>query len=1413
MKYQSVLLAVVFPLLATAQPVPTDQGPTEPLSATRGRIVLNGLWKFQPAIGDAEKQPTDDWGLMPVPGMWLSEGHSGGRPPRIRQRGTSEIWKVFGGGDRAKDLRRGWYERAIVVPEAWQGRRVLLDFRRVSTDARVWVNGRPAGEVAWPYGRVDITELAAPGATSRVRVLVIAEPDEGTEIDWMGYATDLETRRRARVESAGLIGEVFLVSEPRGAAVSDVFVKTSTRKKTIALDIELTGVRQAGPVALTARMLAPDGREERVFTATQMVAAAAVQKIRAEWEWPDPRLWDVGRPELYDLLLAVEGPGIRDEYRQRFGFREFWIEGRSFYLNGREIRLRPQLMNESFVVEEIDGVLRGALDFGFNILQLWPNDHNRRGSPFGHRELIAERADEIGMPLMGPVIGMQRFILGEKSEIIWDQPGVKERYRRTMEAELRRFRNYPSILIWGTTGNFFNQHADQDPRMIGQRTGFPRKNIHPPGEEGLAMIRAADPTRPVFTHAGNFMGDIYTINHYLLMAPLQERIEWLSDFVKFGVMPYIGIEFGTPLHTTMMRGRKPFSLAQQSEPWLTEFCAIYLGPDAYRKETEIYRSMIASKFIGNMKWENTHLDPAIEHNPVFHELQRLFVRETWRHWRAAGVTGGMIPWALDAQGFAGRPPENLPLSPTPGRRGAWAESINARRAGYLRPDAGWEPLGMAQALKENNGPTLAWISGSPLYDQTHLYRPGETIFKQAVFINDTREEQPWEATWSLVIGDRVVEEKSATGVIASAQTLREPIRFRVPALRGSSALDARLVLKAKIGGIEHRDEFAIRIHAAPPAPKTKEVLVWDPVGKTKNWLESMGIKAVDWDGTRSSPLPLVIGREAFTAPGARPPGDFAAFVRNGGRALMMSQHPDWLRRNVGFRVSRHVTRRVFPVQPGHPLFEGLTTDDLRDWRGSGTLLDPYPVYPKDMTPYSVWRWGNRHSVASAPVEKPHFSGWRPLMECEFDMAYTPLMELDYGRGRLTFCALDLEDQAPADPVAELLSRRILDRVATAPASPRVGPVSYLGGPSGKALLDELGVLYTPATALPDQAGVVVIGPGAPVDETSLNAFLERGGRALILPAAAAAEDHFGAKITVRERFHGADEPPPPAETALAGIGISDLHFRTHRNHPVLAEGGNDWSSLLSVKRVGRGVAVYSQLDPAALNAEKNQYFRLTRWRQLRATAQILANLGAMFRADERIFRPLPTRISLAGPWKVKITKPLPAVHWDQAHPDPGISPEAQAMVRPDYDDSGWDTFNLPGWYPPLTEQSGEVVWRRVVEIPPEWEGKVLVVNPGRIKSYDTTFWNGRPIGSTDASQKDAWNYPRSYRIAGEYVKAGPNVLAVRQFAPDREGGIHGREEEMFIRAMIAQDQAPPLYATDYRDDFEDGDEPYRYYRW
>jgi beta-galactosidase len=65
-------------------------------------------------------------------------------------------------------------------------------------------------------------------------------------------------------------------------------------------------------------------------------------------------------------------------------------------------------------------------------------------------------------------------------------------------------------------------------------------------------------------------------------------------------------------------------------------------------------------------------------------------------------------------------------------------------------------------------------------------------------------------------------------------------------------------------------------------------------------------------------------------------------------------------------------------------------------------------------PYAGWRWGNRGTVASAAIEKPHRSGWRPLLETEFDLAYSPLMELDYGKGKIVWSQLDLEDHAALD---------------------------------------------------------------------------------------------------------------------------------------------------------------------------------------------------------------------------------------------------------------------------------------------------------------------------------------------------------------------------------------------------------------
>ena len=70
-----------------------------------------------------------------------------------------------------------------------------------------------------------------------------------------------------------------------------------------------------------------------------------------------------------------------------------------------------------------------------------------------------------------------------------------------------------------------------------------------------------------------------------------------------------------------------------------------------------------------------------------------------------------------------------------------------------------------------------------------------------------------------------------------------------------------------------------------------------------------------------------------------------------------------------------------------------------------------------------------------------------------------------------------------------------------------------------------------------------------------------------------------------------------------------------------AEKGAD--GLLGLLRKGSGVAVFCQIDPDRFQVGQKPYFRITRWRQTRALAQILANLGASFAKDRDAFRLTP----------------------------------------------------------------------------------------------------------------------------------------------------------------------------------------------
>jgi beta-galactosidase len=558
-----IIIPVDAPWPAT-QKVAWGAEPVEVQSSKRARISLNGAWKFSPPVSvsdQANTAPEKGWGYMAVPGNWR-------RHQEVIARGIGPQWTQL-------DLRRlagAWYERRFKVPADWNGRHISIDFDRISTDATFWVNDKPAGSVNWPEGELDITNLVRAGEDVTLRAFVVATIEPGDVLVMMGEAPGQNWTAKRELKTAGLVGNVTLQSRPRAAYVSDVYVQPSVRKKQLGVDIELSGVTENGPVQLVASLVDENGKEEKRFTQTVNATAGATQRVKANWTWENPRLWDYKQPNMYTLRLTAKGAGLDDEPVAKFGFRETWIEGRQVFLNGTPFRMRPTLI-EAVNAGAGSNNLTEAQQMGFNFGEIWPEGTEERSADSRYTDWY-DKADKAGFPISGmtPHMGWMGGNI--------NSPAKQAAYRAATERVLRRYRNHPSIIMWGTSGNMFG--SLKDPKYVGTieasraveaAKGTPTSAAIPWGELGVSIIKSIDPTRPVFVHNGGSAGDIYTSNHYLNFIPLQEREEWLSNYVVNGEMPLMYVEFGTPVNISLMRGRNGFQNAYRSEHWLTEFAS------------------------------------------------------------------------------------------------------------------------------------------------------------------------------------------------------------------------------------------------------------------------------------------------------------------------------------------------------------------------------------------------------------------------------------------------------------------------------------------------------------------------------------------------------------------------------------------------------------------------------------------------------------------------------------------------------------------------------------------------------------------------------------------------------------------------------------------------------------------------
>jgi beta-galactosidase len=316
----------------------------------------------------------------------------------------------------------------------------------------------------------------------------------------------------------------------------------------------------------------------------------------------------------------------------------------------------------------------------------------------------------------------------------------------------------------------------------------------------------------------------------------------------------------------------------------------------------------------------------------------------------------------------------------------------------------------------------------------------------------------------------------------------------------------------------------------------------------------------------------------------------------------------------------------------------------------------------------------------------------------------------------------------------------------------------------------------------------------------------------------------GLQLQEKADFIGSLQAPVWPEAR--GLSASDLRWR-NAGKAWVAASGTGWQvgaeGLLARRVVGNGLMLASQIDPTKIPADEKTYFRFTRWRQTRALTQVLANLGASFEMDARIFSPRAAEtepiLPLAGEWRARLIQRFDAAPSpDKGPQDTGISAEAKAAVATNFDDSKWQVVKAPlvmeSYGGAWVDADGEAVLRKVINMPAALQGQDLKISLGAIDDYDETYFNGVRVGGVGAETLEPHNVLREYTIPANLVKPGKNVIAVRVWDKFGGGGFATRDAKVLqLKSPKVWVKPADMYHPDYREDFELGDEPYRYYNW
>jgi len=1075
-------------------------------------------------------------------------------------------------------------------------------------------------------------------------LLVIALPLKGVMVS---YGDTFGARQvKGTVERRGLCGDVYLVGTPADAHIENVKVTTSVRRWEITFEGEPRDLSTNVSYALHAEVT-DKGQTVREFTSKAFKAADLNNDGIAFTEsWHPEKLWDMHTPQnMYELRLSLVEAGGKvfdAALPERFGFREFWIDGRDLYLNGSRIFLcavpfdNAQIGAAWATYEGARESMERLKSFGVNFVYT----HNYGCEPGTHLSFAEalKAADDEGM--------LVSFSQPHFGQYQWKSPEADRTngYARHAEFYARAAQNHPSIVFYSMSHNATGTEEEMNPDMIDGlkdiRNQWSANNVKQ-ALRAEGIVEQFDPSRIVYHHSSGNLGSMHTANFYANFTPIQEMSDWFEHWAINGVKPLFLCEYGVPIFWDWMmyrgwyKGERNFGSAQV--PWefcLAEWDAQFFGAEAY-KLTDLEKECLrweAKRFRAGQLWHRWDYPRNAIESSNFEQrnaVMALYLTDNLRAFRTWGISA-FCPWD---HGTYWKLREGV----TPARKELKVDWEKLQRPGFS-PDyidsqmewintsyerSNWVPTVAAQALIRNNMPLLAYLGGKPaaFTSKDHNFYPGDVIEKQLIVINNSRQMLRCDCSWSLALPESVSGRKEVSIEIGQQERIR--LSFSLPAQTQPGRYELSAMVKFSNGETQ-ADTFAIDVLPQPTVLKTdSRIALFDPKGETATLLSAIGFQCapVGASADLSAYDILIVGKGALAIDSPAP--DITR-VRNGLKVIMFEQASEVLEQRLGFRVSEYGLRWVFKRVPDHPLLAGIGDENLWNWRGEATLLPPrlkYEIGPRhapqvswcDIPVTRAWRAGNRGNVASVLIEKPARGDFMPILDGGFSLQFSPLLEYREGKGMLLFCQMDVTGRSESDPAAETLTRNILQYVTTWKTAPRRS-VLYVGDAAGKRHLEHAGIdpgTYQGGKLATDNILVVGSGGGKKLADhvTAIADFIKSGGNVL---AVGLDEQEANAILPFKVEMKNAEHiatffDPFGKDSLLAGVSPADVHNRDPRILPLVSSGATVIGNGVLAKAHDANV-VFCQLAPYDISGEQYNV-RKTYRRASFLMNRLLANLG------------------------------------------------------------------------------------------------------------------------------------------------------------------------------------------------------------